>query len=116
MKKTIYLIITILLASLALAQVEVRYIGICNGNGVCESKENYQNCPQDCLSGQRDAYCDGMIDNICDSDCPSQADQDCKPEITLWQNIIYSIKKPFIKSSIAIIFLLLTLFFRVIFL
>ena len=96
MKKTIYLIITIFLINIALAQVEVRHIGICNGNEICENKENHQNCPQDCLSGQKDGYCDGIPDNICDIDCPSQSDPDCEPKISLWQKIVYSIKKPFI--------------------
>ncbi|MBW2978054.1 hypothetical protein KY331_04370 [Candidatus Woesearchaeota archaeon] len=96
MKTIIYLIIAIFLVNITLAQVEVRYLGVCKGNGICENKENYQNCPQDCFSGQKDNYCDSISDNICDPDCPSQADPDCEPTVTSWQKIVYAIKKPFI--------------------
>ncbi|MBW2978051.1 hypothetical protein KY331_04355 [Candidatus Woesearchaeota archaeon] len=100
-KSIIYLIIAIFLINTALAQIEIIQANICNGDNTCNNKENHQNCPQDCLSGQKDNYCDNVIDDICDPDCSSQADSDCEPKTTLWQRIVYAIKKPFIdiKSS-----------------
>ena len=37
---------------------------LCNSNGLCEPNvaENYGNCAQDCPSGSRDGYCDGVLD------------------------------------------------------
>jgi len=98
MKKIIiYIITAIFLVNIALAQTEIRYIGVCDVNGICENKENHQNCPQDCFSGQKDNYCDGISDSVCDLDCTSQADPDCEPIFTLWQKIVYTLKKPFIE-------------------
>ncbi len=47
------------------------------GDGSCDSGENYQNCPQDCASGGKDGYCDGLTDGICDPDCNRTQDADC---------------------------------------
>jgi len=47
------------------------------GNGICESTETYYSCPQDCHSGGRDGYCDGVRDGICDPDCRKSQDPDC---------------------------------------
>ena len=96
MKKTIlYLIIAILLVNFAFAQIEIRHIGICDGNEVCEGQENSQNCPQDCAQGQADNYCDGIADGICDPDCTTQADPDCRLEPTLFEDVVYeTIRKP----------------------
>ena len=30
-------------------EADILFVGVCNANGKCESGENYQNCPQDCL-------------------------------------------------------------------
>jgi hypothetical protein len=30
-------------------EAEIEFVGVCDANGICEDKENYQNCPQDCL-------------------------------------------------------------------
>ncbi len=48
------------------------------GNGMCNKDENYGSCPQDCESGRRDGYCDGVKDGRCDPDCPEERDADCK--------------------------------------
>ncbi|MCD6216107.1 MAG: DUF333 domain-containing protein [Candidatus Aenigmarchaeota archaeon] len=48
------------------------------GNGMCDKDENYGSCPQDCESGRRDGYCDGVKDGRCDPDCPEERDVDCK--------------------------------------
>lgn len=54
--------------------------GTC-GDGVCVVGESYENCPQDCISGSFDAYCDGVSDKNCDQDCLIQGmpkrDPDC---------------------------------------
>lgn len=49
------------------------------GNRVCEPEkgENYKTCKEDCLSGSKDSYCDGVIDGICDPDCNKEEDVDC---------------------------------------
>jgi hypothetical protein len=88
-KKIIYLIIAILLANMALAEIEISFKGACNGDEFCIGKENSQNCPQDCPSGNVDGYCDGALDNICDPDCPSEADPDCLPVISAFQDVFY---------------------------
>lgn len=51
------------------------------GDGICGFPENYRTCPQDCLSGSWDGYCDGVADGKCDQDCifmnVSEKDPDC---------------------------------------
>ncbi|MBU1203660.1 MAG: BatD family protein [Nanoarchaeota archaeon] len=47
----------------------------CEVNAICESGENYLNCPQDCPTGSKDGICDSMADEICDPDCTK--DPDC---------------------------------------
>jgi hypothetical protein len=49
----------------------------CNANRRCESGENYNNCPGDCLSGGLDGLCDRVWDGVCDPDCYRKDDQDC---------------------------------------
>lgn len=49
----------------------------CNKDGDCDSWENYASCKEDCPSGSADGYCDRIPDNICDSDCSTEADVDC---------------------------------------
>lgn len=55
-------------------------VGKCD-DGICVMGESYLTCPQDCPSGSKDSYCDGVEDSICDKDCISQnipeADRDC---------------------------------------
>ena len=36
------------------------------GDNICESNENYATCPQDCRSGVKDGYCDGVADGTCE--------------------------------------------------
>lgn len=49
------------------------------GDGTCGTSENFGNCPQDCPSGDRDDFCDGVQDGACDVDCVEMggSDQDC---------------------------------------
>lgn len=63
--------------------VVIKKIDSCNADGNCDDNENHQTCPQDCLSGQADNYCDGYIDNICDPDCEEKNDPDCYKEEVL---------------------------------
>jgi hypothetical protein len=58
-----------------------KYIKIeCNSDGICDKNihENYKNCPQDCISGNEDSWCDGQKDGKCDPDCLAHLDKDCK--------------------------------------
>ena len=48
------------------------------GDGVCDANENFKNCPDDCPSGGKDNYCDGVKDGKCDPDCSAEEDIDCK--------------------------------------
>ena len=47
------------------------------GNKICEPYESYENCPNDCKSGNKDGFCDGVKDGICDPDCTQKEDSDC---------------------------------------
>ena len=47
------------------------------GSKICEPYESYENCPQDCKSGNKDGFCDGVRENICDPDCTQKEDSDC---------------------------------------
>ncbi|MDI6825845.1 MAG: DUF333 domain-containing protein [Candidatus Aenigmarchaeota archaeon] len=51
------------------------------GDGVCAIGENYNSCSQDCPSGSKDTFCDGVSDGICDPDCialeMAEKDPDC---------------------------------------
>lgn len=58
------------------------------GNGMCDKDENYGSCPQDCESGRRDGYCDGVKDGRCDPDCPEGRDADCKGGVNKFLIII----------------------------
>jgi hypothetical protein len=49
----------------------------CNANRKCETGENYNNCPGDCLSGGLDGLCDRVWDGVCDPDCYRKDDPDC---------------------------------------
>lgn len=54
------------------------------GNNICESfnpyNENYKTCPYDCPSGEKDNYCDKVVDGKCDPDCKPEEDPDCTYE------------------------------------
>jgi hypothetical protein len=65
--------------------VGIRYGGSnpkCNFNFQCEKElgESYATCPQDCLSGGDDNYCDQRRDGLCDPDCGQSLDADCFTE------------------------------------
>jgi len=47
------------------------------GDSLCNFPETYTGCPQDCPSGGKDEYCDGMQDGKCDTDCRRGEDADC---------------------------------------
>jgi len=49
----------------------------CNFNTVCDQGENYNKCPNDCLSGSLDGLCDRKWDTVCDPDCYRKDDNDC---------------------------------------
>ena len=56
---------------------------VCNKNGVCEQGlEDYMNCPDDCLPGSMDDYCDKTKDGVCDPDCKKGEDPDCNTDYT----------------------------------
>jgi len=69
------------------------------GNSICEEFESYGNCPQDCSSGGKDNYCDGVGDGICDPDCSEEEDPDCGKE-----GFDYT---PYVIGIIAAIFIIL---------
>ena len=46
------------------------------GNSICDITETHYSCPQDCLSGSKDNYCDATTDSRCDPDC-IRSDPDC---------------------------------------
>jgi len=35
-------------------QAEIKDASTCNANGICDNDENYQNCPQDCQSRDKE--------------------------------------------------------------
>ncbi len=47
------------------------------GNKICEPYESYESCTNDCASGSKDDFCDGIDDGICDPDCTISYDADC---------------------------------------
>ncbi|MFH1592711.1 MAG: VCBS repeat-containing protein [Candidatus Woesearchaeota archaeon] len=55
---------------------------LCNENDICDEKENFFSCPQDCSSGSSDNICDGQDDGICDPDCYYSADANCALDLT----------------------------------
>ena len=48
------------------------------GDDVCDADENYNNCHEDCPSGEKDNYCDKQSDGKCDPDCSKEEDIECK--------------------------------------
>jgi len=58
------------------------------GNGTCDANENFKNCPEDCPSGGKDGYCDGVKDGKCDPDCLKGIDPDCECKIPWWLVIL----------------------------
>jgi hypothetical protein len=75
------------------AKITTTTIQLCNKNKKCEPRlgENYNTCPQDCLSGSSDGYCDKLADGICDLDCTENEDPDCKKPSMLWIYILVGI-------------------------
>jgi hypothetical protein len=58
--------------------IDVSKYATCNHDNVCGLNENYNTCPEDCPSGSRDEYCDGIKDGRCDLDCIPEKDVDCR--------------------------------------
>ena len=56
---------------------QVYAVDISCGNNVCNVNENYYSCPNDCKSGEKDNFCDQVMDSVCDPDC-EQNDPDCR--------------------------------------
>lgn len=50
----------------------------CDQDGECGPFESFGTCPEDCLSGEYDRYCDKEADGKCDPDCLIDEDLDCK--------------------------------------
>ena len=52
------------------------------GDGECQEHESYENCKEDCPSGQQDDMCDKQADGMCDPDCHNikDFDPDCTGE------------------------------------
>lgn len=50
----------------------------CNADELCDvqSGENYLTCPEDCLTGSADGFCDGASDGRIDPDCDEGYDPD----------------------------------------
>jgi hypothetical protein len=72
------------------------------GDGICDEKENFLNCPQDCKSGSLDGYCDEVEDGICDEDCSNDTDPDCHRDQKKFYN--YFLSSPtFLLSLITLI-------------
>jgi len=61
------------------------------GNGICEDSESYKLCPEDCMSGVKDYYCDMVEDGRCDPDC-TQGDVDCEGQKRLKKKEVLTIK------------------------
>jgi len=78
----------------------------CNSDSICDKEENSKNCPQDCVSGTADGFCDQIRDNKCDPDCMFYQDIDCGQIKSIVSNTLYVI----IISSVLI--LLIKLFRR----
>ena len=56
----------------------------CVPDGICNSGENYINCPLDCPTGSADGICDGVEDGKIDPDCVAGYDPDNQtPEKTI---------------------------------
>lgn len=59
---------------------EINFVSFaCDKDNFCNLVigENYGNCPNDCLSGGEDAFCDMVEDGECDPDCLTELDPDC---------------------------------------
>jgi hypothetical protein len=52
-------------------------LNFCNSNGVCDTSETSETCPQDCPAGTRDRICTTAADGVCDPDCRAGVDPDC---------------------------------------
>lgn len=54
-----------------------RYLDFCDGNLICDNKENAVSCASDCTAADKDKVCISQADGICDPDCLEEKDSDC---------------------------------------
>jgi hypothetical protein len=57
----------------------------CNSDEQCDvhSGENYLTCPEDCLTGNADGFCDGASDGRIDPDCDEGYDPDASAAVAI---------------------------------
>jgi len=54
-----------------------KVLDFCNKNGLCDSTETHNTCPQDCSLDTKDTLCTMNQDGMCDPDCLAGIDPDC---------------------------------------
>ncbi|MFO8102201.1 MAG: hypothetical protein R6U37_08590 [Dehalococcoidia bacterium] len=79
------------------------------GDGICGAHENYNSCPEDCSSGAKDNFCDGVEDGKCDPDCGKSEDPDCEASST---GISWPLVGGIIAAVVVVIGLAITFFVR----
>lgn len=58
-------------------KVYTKELNFCKNNGVCDTSETQETCPQDCPAGTQDRICNNRADRVCDPDCAPGFDPDC---------------------------------------
>ncbi len=80
------------------------FVLVCNKNGICDEKETFLGCPDDCPLSEKDGFCLNQLDGICDPDCLKGVDSDCTEKFE--EDLKDPEKKP---ESVNLIFLVLVL-------